>query len=254
MSRRTIPFLQTMRRLLFVYLVGAGLTVGLFVLTSLFRLLTDATPYSTKPADTVETTVDLHHPALFGPVRGFVTELKSGFERGEQTAHAASPKQPPPPAASGKAGFQLVADQERQLLRYRETSSWKRLALLQLGVIYDDMSLGFALYLLLSGVLLYRIVRDVTPETPFTAANARRIRWLGLLLIAADAYQQLVYALLPLLVPSFREAGTGKLLSQYLVLTPRIEYGDWAIGLMLLIIAAVYRRGVDLTREAELTV
>lgn len=257
-SRFTIPFLQTMRRLLFVYLSVAGLMVMLLAVTSLIVFLSWGSLNVSQPATTVEATVDFEHPALFGPAHDFLNGVVEGWKDGAagverpQPERAAEPPQLSPTPPNGT--HELVPDKNRQLLRYQETSPWKRLLLLQLGMTSEDISLGVVVYTLVSGVLLYRIMRDVKPKTPFTTANARRIRRLGILLIAADVYQQLVYVVLPLLVPPFREPSTGKLLSQYIVLTPRVEYGSWAVGLMLLVIAAVYQRGIELQQEAELTV
>ncbi|MBU6122178.1 hypothetical protein [Hymenobacter siberiensis] len=46
----------------------------------------------------------------------------------------------------------------------------------------------YVLATMLFCLLVYRIMSDVRPGVPFTPANVRRLRGLGLLLIGCDVY------------------------------------------------------------------
>ena len=150
----------------------------------------------------------------------------------------------------------LVDKSQQQRLIYHEPSSTKRLALALLGV--NNSSLGRAslmllLFAMLSGRLFYHMLQDMRHDTPFTAVNARRIRWLALLVLSLDAYEWVARKALQLLVPAFHYgAGT---VTPHIILDPNLgDWGSWKFGLVLLVVAIVYKRGVEMAHEAELTI
>lgn len=102
--------------------------------------------------------------------------------------------------------------------------------------------------------LLLQLLRDVTPATPFTSANARRLLHLALLVLMLNLWDYVARTVVLLLVPAFRIAELTVPLSHYVRLNAdEVVPGFW-VGFMLLIIAAVYQRGVELSHEAELVI
>jgi hypothetical protein len=153
--------------------------------------------------------------------------------------------------------FRLVPKSQKLALVYVERSFGKRVALMLLGVNNHAGGRGsvvLTLYSMLTGMLLYRILNEMRIESPFTEKNARRIRWLGLLMIGVDLYQYVAFRYMLSIVPHFRAPGLQGTVLQYLTLDPAEETGAWKFGLVLLVIAAVYQRGVIMAQEAELTV
>ena len=136
------------------------------------------------------------------------------------------------------------------LLVYRETNPLTRLALRL--IMSRPQSVPYVLATLLFCALVYLILRDIKPGVPFSAANVRRLRWLGTLLIACDVYKWTLAWWLARHLAAVAPAGLENL-------RPVSPFGtslvaNWLIGLMLLIVAAGYQRGVELTEDAELTV
>ncbi|SHJ30557.1 Protein of unknown function [Hymenobacter daecheongensis DSM 21074] len=135
-------------------------------------------------------------------------------------------------------------------LMYREPNAARRFVLRLMNS--QPQPVPYVLATLLFCVLLHQILRDIRPGVPFTPANVQRLRWLALLFAACDLYKmlatwwlrhhlaQVAPGLAPDLIPD-------TYFSSSLV-------ANWLIGLMLLIIAAGYERGVELTEDAELTV
>ncbi|WP_126246313.1 DUF2975 domain-containing protein [Chitinophaga rhizosphaerae] len=92
---------------------------------------------------------------------------------------------------------------------------------------------------------LRKIFADTTATEPFRAINAKRIRNIGLLLIAADAARLIGYFIFnrmtnPYFTPYFQQL---------------VEVGNsfW-MGLLLLALAVVYKRGVEIYQENQLTI
>ncbi|WP_139255096.1 DUF2975 domain-containing protein [Hymenobacter psychrophilus] len=152
------------------------------------------------------------------------------------------------------APFQLVAETQVHWLQYTEPSPWKRLALYFLGATDYQISLLKFVYYALGSWLLYRMLREATAATPFTAANARRLRYLSLLVIGFFFSHHLAYWLVRECIPLLYAPGMAQPLSHYVLLnTDRDSPGAITI-VVLSIIAFIYRRGVELHQEAELTV
>ena len=94
----------------------------------------------------------------------------------------------------------------------------------------------------------------MTPETPFTLANAQRLRKLALLVLGLYFWQYVAYLLVWLLVPAYRVASLAYPLSHYVRLNTENLVPGPAVGIILAIVAVVYQRGVELSREAELVI
>ncbi len=190
-------------------------------------------------------------PNLFPAIHDFISGLSGGT--------AGKPHRPdrgPLPAFRvATSGFEVVADPQAPLLRYKEANARKRLALLYLGASDSYMSLAWATFFGLSCWLLWRLLQDVKPTTPFTLTNAHRLRMLGLWIIGPIYLgQQFSYLALRALIPDLRTPDLAEPLSHYVRLNTESSLPGREIGLMLLVIAAVYQRGVELSQEAELVI
>ncbi len=236
------PYLSSVLRftkaLMWLTLVGAG-----FVTLTLC-----GRAYDVANAPEVRLKLDTSQPNL----GGFWYEMEAGLS-GVCLSRACEDWGSLPAPRPAAASFELAADPRTPLLRYREPSAWKRVGLLALGALDDSMSVAG---LLLAGGswLLLRLLQDVTPATPFTLANARRLRQLALLVFGLHLWSYLAYALVWLLLPPYRVAGLAAPLGHYVRLNTDELVPSVAVGFMLLIIAAVYQRGVELSREAELVI
>lgn len=116
-----------------------------------------------------------------------------------------------------------------------------------------------ALVALLS--LLRKIFKNLNAVSPFNPANVRRISTMGLILIGLDLLGLGVELLLrPLARPFVAEIVAAGLTGPFkefsfntIDLQANVE-GEWFLGLILLALAQVYRRGIELQAENELTV
>ena len=152
-------------------------------------------------------------------------------------------------------GFNITADSKALFLRYEEPSAWKRLALLHLGASNSDLSLAWVLFFGVCSWLLYKLLQDAKLGTPFTLANAYRLRNMGLLIIGPIYFgESFSYFALRALIPDFHTPELSEPLSHYVRLNTAANLPGLQIGLMLLVIAAMYQRGVQLSQEAELVI
>ena len=140
------------------------------------------------------------------------------------------------------------------LLRYREPSTYKKLALLYLGAADGYFSLSRVVPISVGSWLLWGLLRDATPETPFTHANARRLARLALLVLLLSQAQYLAYLGLRALVPAFHTPGVAETLNHYVRLNTDDNLPSLWVDVMLAINATVYRCGVELSQEAELVI
>lgn len=239
MAYRYLPFvLRFVKALTWLFVVMAG------VLTlALCGKLADAVSKSEVRLEL--TTV---RPNLFGAWH----DTREGFRDGQQGQ--AREERGPLPALSAATGFALVADPHASLLRYHEPSAWKRVALQLLGALDDSLSVAGLLFLAYGSWLLLKLLQDVTPDTPFTLANAQRLRKLTLLVVGLNLWQYVAYLLVWVLVPAYRVASLAQPLSHYVRLNTDDLVPGFEVGFILFIIAAVYQRGVELSREAELVI
>ncbi len=205
--------------------------------------------YDVANAPEVRLRIDTARPDMVG----FWYEMKAGVT-GTCRERPREERGPIPVPRPHAESFELAADPYTPLLRYREPSAWKRVGLLTLGALDDSLSVAGLLVLAVGSWLLLKLLQDVTPATPFTLANARRLRQLTLLVLGLHLWSYLAYLLVWLLMPAYRVAGLAAPLSHYVRLNTDELVPSVAVGFMLLIIAVVYQRGVELSREAELVI
>lgn len=239
MAHRYLPkILRYAKVLTWLFLVSAG------VLTlTLCGKLADAV---SEPE--VRLVLNTARPNLFGTGH----DAREGFRDGQKGR--AREVRGPLPALPAAMSFELLADPHTQQLRYREPSAAKRMALLALGALDDSLSVAGLLFLGYGSWLLLKLLQDVTPATPFTLANAHRLRRLTLLVLGLYLWHYPAYLLVWALVPVCRVALLAQPLSHYVRLNTDELVPGVAVGFILLIIAAVYQRGVELSREAELVI
>jgi len=193
--------------------------------------------------------VDTFQPNVFG----FWHDMQVGFKdgrRGKQMREQRGPL----PALPPSAGFELATDPHVPLLRYREPSNGKRAALMVLGALDDSLSVVGLLFLASSSWLLLGLLREVVSGTPFTQANAYRLRKLTLLVIGLNIWSYVAYVLVWALVPAYRVAELAWPLSHYVRLNTDELVPGFGVGFILAIIFIVYQRGVALSQEAELVI
>ena len=100
--------------------------------------------------------------------------------------------------------------------------------------------------------LLRQIFQAVQIQSPFQMAIARRIATMGFLFLGQTAVELLLkLALWQQTKPYFRQI---RLASQALLSVDIQLDGPWLLGLILLALAQVYRRGIEIQLENELTV
>ena len=196
----------------------------------------------------VRLVLNTYRPNLFGAWH----DTRQGFRDGQQGQ--AREMRGPLPALPATTRFALVADPHASLLRYHEPSPWKRVALQLLGALDDSMSVAGLFFLAYGSWLLLKVLQDVTPDTPFTLANAHRLRKLTLLVVGLNLWHYAAYLLVRALVPAYRVAQLAQPLNHYVRLNTDDLVPGFEVGFILFIIAAVYQRGVELSREAELVI
>ncbi|MGI4763245.1 MAG: DUF2975 domain-containing protein [Janthinobacterium lividum] len=234
-----LPFILRFTKVLtWVFIVMAGV----LTLALCSKLADVATELEVRLV--LETT----RPNLFGAWH----DADAGFRDGEKGR--AREERGPLLALPATTSFALVADPHAALLRYREPSAGKRMLLLVLGALDDSLSVAGLFFLGYGSWLLLKLLQDVTPATPFTQANAQRLRKLTLLVFGLHLWHYVAYQLIWVLVPDYRAAALAQPLSHYVRLNTDDLLPGVAVGFILLIIAAVYQRGVELSREAELVI
>ena len=110
---------------------------------------------------------------------------------------------------------------------------------LSLGVIY----------------FLRKIVASLRDEGPFTSANARRMRWVALLIISLGVAKWLfTFIYYRLLAAKVVLAGIETQMTKLSPLTFGMEWDYVTAGILLLLLAEVFRQGVVMQDEQRLTV
>lgn len=242
MATSTLNLLLRLGRpLLFFFLL-----LGLFTLPLLFTRTLDVVTTERE----IRLEVNTRHPHFFSVFHA----VKVGWDDGVKNQPIKPARGPLPSLQAGTTKFELATLPHTKLLRYEEPSAWKRLALLYLGASDNYLSLAWVIFFFVSSWWLWLLLLDVSPATPFSVGNARRLRNLGLLILGLAFLQEAAHVLLRALLPPFRVAGLEEPLSHYIVLNTDVSLPGWEVGFILLIIAAVYQRGVLLHQEAELTV
>ncbi|MDQ2772919.1 MAG: DUF2975 domain-containing protein [Bacteroidota bacterium] len=188
-----------------------------------------------------------HNPQPGAVVTVNVRELSPRFALLQNPEHA--PNAAEQAVAAGHPAQYQPWGSSGQLI-YREANPVMRVAMRL--ITSRPQSVPYVLATTLFCLLVYRILRDIRPGVPFTPANVRRLRGLGLLLIGCDVYHWTSSWWLARHLAAVAPAGLAGL-------QPVSPFGsslvaNWLIGLMLLIVAAGYQRGVELAEDAELTV
>lgn len=101
-------------------------------------------------------------------------------------------------------------------------------------------------------LIMAKILGDMKPGAPFTAANVRRLRWLAVLLLGCEVYQRAASWWMQDYLSHLPAAHTAQLVSNADFGSSMLSSGLAAAILVLL--AGSYQRGVELAEEAELTV
>lgn len=192
--------------------------------------------------------LDTVRPNLFGEWH----DARAGFRDGQKGQHRL--ERGPSSALATTLQFDMSATGNVQLLRYREPSAWKRVVLQALGALDDSLSVAGLFFLGCGSWLLLKLLQDVTPATPFTQANAQRLRMLTLLVLGLNLWHYVAYLLMWKLVPAYRVEWLAQPLNHYVRLNTDGLVPNMTIGFVLFIIAAVYRRGIEMSREAELVI
>ncbi|GHB76366.1 hypothetical protein GCM10007390_32860 [Persicitalea jodogahamensis] len=125
--------------------------------------------------------------------------------------------------------------------------------------IHSTLGLSYTFFILIALIgsvwffwLLRQIFHHTRADLPFLAENARRISQMGLLIIASSLFSEVYdYVIWSQSKPYIEAMSPGFYsgLSYSLSLN-----GPWVFGLVLLAVAQVYRRGVELQQENALTV
>lgn len=106
--------------------------------------------------------------------------------------------------------------------------------------------------------LLRKIFTTLNITSPFSPSNVRRISAMGFILIGQDLLAFGAESVLrPLVKPYVTQLSATRLLQNLTFNTLEIHLnieGAWFLGLILLALAQVYRRGIELQTENELTV
>ncbi len=96
--------------------------------------------------------------------------------------------------------------------------------------------------------LVQKIFRSISLNTPFHPSNPKRLAGIGWLIIALYVYNYLERHLLDWYIDSHFIFSVGNL-------EPVVQQeGNILYGVLLLVIGQVYKRGVELAQETELTV
>jgi hypothetical protein len=230
--------------------ITKGLTGVFLVMAAVLTLSLCGKMVNVASEPEVRLALDTSRPNMFEAWH----ETQAGFQDGLKGQHRPERGPLPTLATAPAAGFAVQASPYAQVLRYREPSDAKRMALQAIGALDDSLSVAGLLFLGYGSWLLLRLLQDVTPEMPFDQANARRLRKLALLVLGLNLWHYVAYLLVWVLVPAYRVAGLAYPLSHYVRLNTDGLVPGLAVGFVLVIIAAVYQRGVELSREAELVI
>lgn len=249
--KRVLPesiFLPLLRVTLAIFLFTSGLNL----LVTLSKGLWAESEIRDAPVDLVTLRLNLARPYQY-PLQDIVRGAQEGWRDGTASAQPGAVTNPTPQLPTST--YELLPDTTQRLLRYREASWGRRASLYLLGAVPGTMSLATALVLAGIGWLVWLMVRTLRPTAPFSPENTRRIRLLGGLLLGWVVWQQVAHALLIFVVKLPAVALSTPLpVAHYVYL-----YDDALVPSLLLLngfglLLILYRRGVALQQEAELTV
>ena len=96
---------------------------------------------------------------------------------------------------------------------------------------------------------LRAVVNSITLQNPFLMTNAKRLTWVGLLLLASQLTEYLIHVLTNYIVVNNFPRKFSSNFNFNLGLD-----GEWFWALIVLAIAQIYRQGVELYEEQKLTI
>lgn len=249
--KRVLPesiFLPLLRVSLAIFLFASGINL----LVTLSKGLWAESEVRDAPVDLITLRLNLARPYQY-PLQDIVRGARDGWREGTASVQPRAVPSPTPqlPAST----YELLPDTTQRLLRYREASWGRRASLYLLGAVPGTMSLATALVLMGMGWLAWLIVRNFRLAAPFSTENTLRIRLLGGLLFGWVVWQQVAHALLIFVVKLPTVALSTPLPAAHYVYL----YDDALVPSLLLLngfglLLILYRRGVALQQEAELTV
>jgi hypothetical protein len=109
-----------------------------------------------------------------------------------------------------------------------------------------ELSVPYWLFYCSLCFLFYRILASTEIESPFSDKNIKRIFWIGYILILYDAFTVIRFIILSIFVQDVTDKTY-----HYDGLGPLVYF---KVGILVIILAMIYRRGVSMQREQELTV
>ncbi len=115
-----------------------------------------------------------------------------------------------------------------------------------LNIAGFELSIPYLIFYSLLCFLFYRIVAATEIESPFSDRNIKRIFWIGYILILYDVFIILRSGILTYYVENITDKAFGNDGLGTLVY--------FKVGILVIILAMIYRRGVAMQREQELTV
>ncbi len=145
--------------------------------------------------------------------------------------------------ASGSAAIESLRIVEgRGELRFLTTSWWLHFVS-AVRMLVGTFAVLFVVY------IVRQIIVTVMEGQPFAAANVRRMRWIGLILmVGALAVPMIEYSVARLVL--------GQVTTEGIVLSPPFDlnFGVILVGLLLLILATVFEYGSRLESDQSLTI
>lgn len=172
------------------------------------------------------------------------------FQPGEEPANYVSV-----PVAWGPASAKTVAStgKERVFLKPQKQTGQLQVPIRSTpGLLIVALGLVGLATAVWTFSLLRQIFRNVQTESPFHIDTARRIQQMGLLFVG----QTLLEIVLKMALWSQTRPYFGQIRQDYnnfLSIDLNLT-GPWLLGLILLALAQVYRRGIELQTESELTI
>lgn len=134
-------------------------------------------------------------------------------------------------------------------LRIKDWVPWG-LKLYSLGVMLLGMALSLGIV-----YFLRKMAATLKAEGPFTGENARRLRWIAILIIGLGLAERLfTWIHYRLLVSKVELAGIKMHMSRLSDLTFGMPWDFLTAGILVLLLAEVFRMGVEMQDEQKLTV
>lgn len=124
-------------------------------------------------------------------------------------------------------------------LRFKGANNWQNISITFIG-----LSIAFGTFLLIT-YQLRKILSSFVSDHPFIKSNILRIRLIGLILIVASALK---------FVFSFFYTNYINSAFEGFIFTNKLEFAPLLSGLLILIIAEIFRIGVNYREENDLTI